>query len=128
MTLQDLKQQLPEKVPIWAVDTACVVPMRLLGKSYEKAWAYRSATQKLSRERIDQMPYRNSQTDFKTLGIPEEKVMAHLPACLHMRLILCPWLPVCGEVGSCYRQWSRCAQVHALHGIKSAANYELQCC
>ncbi|KAK9842891.1 hypothetical protein WJX74_003996 [Apatococcus lobatus] len=71
--LQDLKQQLPEEVPVWAVDTACVVPMRLLGKSYEKAWAYRSATQKLSRERINQMPYRNSQTDFKTLGIPEDK-------------------------------------------------------
>ena len=78
--MQDLKQQLPEKVSIWAVDTACVVPMRLLGKSYEKAWAYRSATQKLSRERIDQMPYRNSQTDFKTLGIPEEKVRARMPA------------------------------------------------
>lgn len=76
--VQDLKQQLPESVPIWAVDTACVVPMRLLGKSYEKAWAYRSATQKLSRERLDQMPYRNSQTDFKTLGIPEDKVSGSL--------------------------------------------------
>lgn len=86
MTLQDLKQQLPEKVPIWVVDTACVVPMRLLGKSYEKAWAYRSATQKLSRERIDQMPYRNSQTHFKTLGIPEEKVRPWLAPPAHQAL------------------------------------------
>ncbi len=80
--LQDLKQELPESIAVWAVDTACVVPMRLLGKSYEKAWAYRSATQKLARERIQQMPYKNSQTDFQTLGVPADKVSPGNPVLL----------------------------------------------
>ena len=31
-------------VPILAVDTACVVPMRLNGKAHERAFAYRQAT------------------------------------------------------------------------------------
>ncbi|KAG2452956.1 hypothetical protein HYH02_002293 [Chlamydomonas schloesseri] len=30
---------------VWAVDTACVVPMRLVTRAYEKAYAYRSATE-----------------------------------------------------------------------------------
>jgi photolyase PhrII len=35
------------------VDTACVVPMRLVGKAYERAFAYRDATANLYRSRID---------------------------------------------------------------------------
>lgn len=30
---------------VWAVDTSCVVPMRLVPRAYEKAYAYRSATE-----------------------------------------------------------------------------------
>ncbi|KAG2425702.1 hypothetical protein HXX76_013544 [Chlamydomonas incerta] len=33
---------------VWAVDTSCVVPMRLVARAYEKAWAYRSATEAAS--------------------------------------------------------------------------------
>ncbi|KXZ50650.1 PHR2 protein [Gonium pectorale] len=36
----------PEPGPgLWAVDSACVVPMRLVGRPYEKAYAFRSATE-----------------------------------------------------------------------------------
>lgn len=40
-------------VPVIAVDTACVVPMLLVGKAYERAYAYRKATKKLLQERIN---------------------------------------------------------------------------
>ncbi len=30
--------------PIWLVDTACVVPMKLVGRAYDRAFAYRDAT------------------------------------------------------------------------------------
>ncbi len=36
---------LPPPPGVWAVDTACVVPMRLVTRAYEKAYAYRSATE-----------------------------------------------------------------------------------
>ncbi len=38
--------------PVIAVDTACVVPMQLVGKAYERAFAYRHATQTHYAERI----------------------------------------------------------------------------
>jgi photolyase PhrII len=40
------------KAPIVAVDTACVVPMRLVGKAYTRAFEFRQATQRLYRDRI----------------------------------------------------------------------------
>jgi photolyase PhrII len=35
-----------------AVDTACLVPMRLVGRAYDRAFAYRDATKKLYEERL----------------------------------------------------------------------------
>ncbi len=40
------------EVPIWCVDTACVVPMQLIGKPYDRAFKYRDATRKLYEERL----------------------------------------------------------------------------
>jgi photolyase PhrII len=40
--------------PIVLVDSACVVPMLLVGKAYDRAFAFREATEKLYAERIDQ--------------------------------------------------------------------------
>lgn len=37
---------------MWAVDTACVVPMQLVGQAYERAFEYRDATRKLYKERL----------------------------------------------------------------------------
>ncbi|MGF1578929.1 MAG: FAD-dependent oxidoreductase [Gemmataceae bacterium] len=51
------------KVPVWCVDTACVVPMQLVRKAYDRAFKYREATRKLYDERLtrpwsDQEPNR----------------------------------------------------------------------
>jgi photolyase PhrII len=40
------------KLPVLAVDTSCVVPMQLVGRSYDRAYAFREATQPLYRDRI----------------------------------------------------------------------------
>ncbi len=42
-----------EWCPIVLVDTACVVSSRLVGKAYERAFAFRDATSKLYRDRVD---------------------------------------------------------------------------
>ena len=39
-------------VPLWQVDTACVVPVTLTTKAYDRAFAYRDATAPLRRARI----------------------------------------------------------------------------
>lgn len=39
--------------PIALVDTACVVPSRLVGRAYDRAFVFRDATAKLYRERIN---------------------------------------------------------------------------
>ena len=38
--------------PILAVDSSCVVPMRLVGRAFDRAFSYRDATTKLYEERI----------------------------------------------------------------------------
>ncbi len=38
--------------PILCVDTACVVPMQLTGRAYDRAFEYRRRTEKLYRERV----------------------------------------------------------------------------
>lgn len=42
------------ETPVLCVDTACVVPMRLVGKAYDRAFQFRKATQSLYDERISQ--------------------------------------------------------------------------
>ncbi|HYW51746.1 MAG TPA: NAD(P)-binding protein, partial [Gemmatimonadaceae bacterium] len=43
-------------VPVWQVDTACVVPVTLTTKAYDRAFVYRDATARMRRERVD-APY-----------------------------------------------------------------------
>lgn len=38
--------------PVWEVDTACIVPMPLTSKAYDRAFEYRDATARLRRERV----------------------------------------------------------------------------
>ena len=38
--------------PVWTVDAACVVPMRLTGRAYERAFEYRKATRQLYADRL----------------------------------------------------------------------------
>jgi photolyase PhrII len=43
--------------PIVAVDTACVVPMQLVGRAYDRAFAYRDATKELLARRLTLPPF-----------------------------------------------------------------------
>ena len=40
------------KTPVLAVDTACVVPMQMVGKAYDRAFAFRESTKRLYAERL----------------------------------------------------------------------------
>ena len=40
------------EAPVWQVDTACVVPVTLTTKAYDRAFVYRDATARLRRERL----------------------------------------------------------------------------
>ena len=44
-------------MPLVAVDTACIVPMQLVGRGYDRAFAYRKATSKLYEERLTRVPH-----------------------------------------------------------------------
>lgn len=54
-----------------AVDTACVVPMQLVGKAYDRAFAFRDATSKLYRERIGRQ--------WPQVGVPAVAYRGPLP-------------------------------------------------
>ncbi|MGI9472394.1 MAG: FAD-dependent oxidoreductase [Rubripirellula sp.] len=61
---------------LFAVDTACVVPMRLVGKSYERAFAFRNATKKLYAERVSLSPesYQLRTASPSSIDLPFEPV------------------------------------------------------
>ena len=44
--------------PLVAVDTACVVPMQIIGKAYERAFAFRKATRKHYAQRLTLGPHK----------------------------------------------------------------------
>ena len=50
--LQALAADLPAAIPMAAVDTACVLPMRLVRKYHERAFSFRSATEAQRRQRL----------------------------------------------------------------------------
>lgn len=55
--------------PVWLVDTACVVPMCLVGRRHERAFAFRDATAALREERL-RRPW-PEQPDPETPLVPE---------------------------------------------------------
>ena len=52
---------------MWAVDTACIVPMRLSPKAHARAYTYRSQSEKPLQHRLRHMPYQAAATDWKGL-------------------------------------------------------------
>lgn len=73
--------------PIIAVDTACVVPMQLVGKAHTRAFAYRDATRTLYRERLTSpwptVSLRLEPFDFERLPfVPIDLATASLPDCV----------------------------------------------
>ncbi len=43
--------------PLVAVDTACIVPMQIVGRASERTFAYRKATSKLYEQRLTRVPH-----------------------------------------------------------------------
>lgn len=58
--------------PIWCVDTACIVPMQLVGRAYDRAFRFREATRDLYRQRLTR-PW-NEMPDPTSAWMPD-----HLP-------------------------------------------------
>lgn len=75
---REAKQRLRDnsEVPIWLVDTACIVPMQVAGKAYDRAFVYRQQTAKERAARLeaayDEIDYHPS--PMPKLELPEEKI------------------------------------------------------
>jgi deoxyribodipyrimidine photolyase len=62
--------------PVWLIDTACVVPMKLVGRDYDRAFAYRDATRHLLDQRLT-LPWPeqpNPNERFVPPGLPFDTV------------------------------------------------------
>ncbi len=80
---RDAKQRLHDnsEVPIWLVDTACIVPMQVAGKAYDRAFVYRQQTAKERASRVeaiyDEIDYRPS--PMPNLKLPVSEIdLGHL--------------------------------------------------
>ena len=80
------RQRLADQVdtPIWLVDTACVVPMQLVGEAHTRAFKFRNATDKLFADRVQrdwpQLDYSQQQYDLSQLPFtPVDLQRASLP-------------------------------------------------
>ena len=98
-------------VPILAVDTACVVPMQLVGKPYERAFAFRNATKRLYEERVS-----------RTTASIEPKITAGIPDQL-------PFEPVNLQTAEIPELVSQCEIDHSIGPVPhtvggSVAGYE----
>jgi photolyase PhrII len=75
--------------PIFAVESSCVVPMKLVGRAFDRAFAYRDATSKLYEERIakewpavTEFPMRyNGSVPFEPLSLKGRSVNELLQLC-----------------------------------------------
>ncbi|MCU0712462.1 MAG: NAD(P)-binding protein [Pirellula sp.] len=75
--------------PILAVDSSCVVPMKLVGRAYDRAFEYRDATSKMYTERVarewpkigDLPPRYEGAIPFESLSLTGRSVHDLLPLC-----------------------------------------------
>lgn len=76
--------------PVWSVDTACVIPMPLVGTAHTRAFAFRDATRALRQERvhrrwIDQVathpPFVPRDLPFEPVIVTPENVAALVASC-----------------------------------------------
>ncbi len=73
--------------PIVLVDTACVVPTRMVGKAYDRAFAFRDATTALYRERVDrQWPIceakvKSAAVPFESLQLQDQSIAKIVAQC-----------------------------------------------
>ena len=66
--LRGWTERLAEHALVAAVDTACVVPMKLVGRAHDRAYAFEKATAKLRRERV---PRVWTETEPRHRGMPD---------------------------------------------------------
>ncbi|MDY7091546.1 MAG: FAD-dependent oxidoreductase [Acidobacteriota bacterium] len=119
--------------PVWAVDTACVVPMRLVSKPYDRAFRFRNAIQSLLAERlgrpwieVDERPLR---FDLKDLPFEDTDLAAlDSPQAMAEVVARCPIDHTVGPVhhtrgGSVagYERW-RSFKQHGLKGYAARRN------
>jgi len=82
--------------PLLAVDTACVVPMRLVGKAFDRAFQFRQATQPLYSERVVrgwqelEPQYRFPKIDLPFKGLDLARALS-ATSITRLRRCLTPW-------------------------------------
>lgn len=86
------RQRLAEQVdtPIWLVDTACVVPMQLVGEAHTRAFQFRNATNQLFAARVQRdwpqldftnQPYDLSQLPFTPVDLQQASIPDLISSC-----------------------------------------------
>src|SRR6056297_875301 len=99
--------------PVVAVDTACIVPMQLVGQAYERAFQFRQATKKLFAERLERPPVDSTlkvsqpasfELPFRSIDLQREEIADVVADCEIDHGVG----PVPGSVGGSvagYRRW-----------------------
>lgn len=111
--------------PIVLVDTACVVPMRLVGKAYTRAFQFRSATKSLYEQRVTRSwpgssfssrRFDLSELPFQPLDLQSAK-LAELVATCEIDHSIGPVFDTVGGSDAGYRRWNHFRE----HGLRHYA-------
>lgn len=122
--LQKLSEQ--STTPLIAVDTACVVPMQMVGRPYTRAYQFREATKQLYKERLHRpwpelsvvaKPYPLARLPFTPLEIHDGKISDLVAAC-EIDHAVGPVLDTRGGTTAGYQRW----QDFLKRGIRHYAN------
>ncbi|QGJ70667.1 Deoxyribodipyrimidine photo-lyase type II [Planctomycetales bacterium 10988] len=127
-TMQTLYQE--TTTPLWAVDAACVVPMQMTKKAYDRAFAYRRATKKLYRERLTRTwqeqpspssPFVPADLPFKPLDFSKQSIADLLADCeIDHAIGPIPHTP--GGSAAGYRRWQNFRDTGLKHYAKRRNN------
>ena len=102
-----------EGLTILAVDTACVVPMQLVGRGHDRAFAFRDATAKLYKERLsrrwptlESVPQRHDgQLPFEALDCSTIEPYQIVAQC-DIDPMVPPVADTCGGTRAGYKRWN----------------------
>lgn len=100
-------------LPLLLVDTACVVPMQRVGNSYDRAYAYRQATQSLYEERVAKTwPDAPTPGAFEgrlafDLVVEDDSHLSRLVAECQIDHLVGPVLDTLGGSEAGYQRWQR---------------------
>lgn len=101
-------------VPVLAVDTACVAPMNMVGRAYERAYQYREQTAQFYADRVSRdwpeagtscRPYALEKLPFSPLHFERERVGDLVAEC-EIDHTLGPVLDTPGGSGAGYARWN----------------------